>query len=583
MSVLLIDNNGKYFVTSFIHIIKRILYYAKLLNKSKIQIDYVYLNANGESHSNIIFSSYEEIGTPLISVQGKSLSDLIVNKKTEQYDLLIINDPSYFILEDYSKLNENNLSIILDYIKNYKMTIVACYNNSNYIHNYLIEHDYSNFKSIDIDNMVYELYDKYKSEDIILTPSSIISNSTTLRNSKNKQQTHKFQEMKFVLLDDIDENCEVVDTSITIQELREKINDMNFIKTYKKSLLQLFQYKLEFYNNKIKVFDEKIKRIEKRKNSTKRTDISDVIQEYPAMLSFIIDSDEIINCISLDMKITNKKIQKDLIDAIEDNESGLKSIIGRDPIKNLIASLIYGFSKNYKFFTKNFNNIALLGKSGVGKTQIAKVISFVLSKSHILIRGDINISTRSDLVGGYMGQTALLTKSKLTRSLEGILFIDEAYQLASRNNGVNHKDYGFESITEIVNFTSEYIGMIIVIVAGYTEPMNNEFFTMNEGLSRRFRHRIELNDYDATDLTNILIRDIEEQTDVKIEQEIGNLLYTLIHKNIDRFPKQGGDMLNLSSVISKYMFTSFNLNWENDKDKIILLSFQKFFEEQRKN
>jgi hypothetical protein len=160
--------------------------------------------------------------------------------------------------------------------------------------------------------------------------------------------------------------------------------------------------------------------------------------------------------------------------------------------------------------------------------------------------------------------------------LEGVLFIDEAYQLTPKDAG---RDFGPEAMTEIVNFLDKYIGMSVVMVAGYKDRMMEEFFPSNEGLSRRFPYMLELSDYSNKELANILIRNINSRRDQKLDSKTCNYLYSLLcdlrEEYEDVFNNQAGDMLNLGSAIVKAINSSFRKRWkegnlENNKD--ILLS-----------
>jgi hypothetical protein len=123
--------------------------------------------------------------------------------------------------------------------------------------------------------------------------------------------------------------------------------------------------------------------------------------------------------------------------------------------------------------------------------------------SGILATDIVSIISRPDLVGQYLGETGTKTKRKLIDSLEGIIFIDEAYQLG----GCPDPDaYGMESITEIVNFLDKYMALGIMIVAGYENEMNQCFFQRNEGLRRRFPNQYKLIDYEYYDLFLIFMK-----------------------------------------------------------------------------
>jgi len=87
----------------------------------------------------------------------------------------------------------------------------------------------------------------------------------------------------------------------------------------------------------------------------------------------------------------------------------------------------------------------------------------------------------------------------LMKGLEGVVFIDEAYQIARAGK----QSHGDEALGEIVNFLDKYIGLSVVIVAGYKDEMMKNFLGANEGLARRFPLRLDLSNYTPADLFNI--------------------------------------------------------------------------------
>jgi len=114
-----------------------------------------------------------------------------------------------------------------------------------------------------------------------------------------------------------------------------------------------------------------------------------------------------------------------------------------------------------------------------------------LSKGHVVEVG------RAELVGGYVGQTAIRTKHICQKALGGVLFIDEAYSL-----DVDGRDYGQEAIETILTFMEEHRGKIVVIVAGYPEEME-KFLDSNPGLRSRFDTAIQFEDYSPRDQMQI--------------------------------------------------------------------------------
>jgi SpoVK/Ycf46/Vps4 family AAA+-type ATPase len=105
---------------------------------------------------------------------------------------------------------------------------------------------------------------------------------------------------------------------------------------------------------------------------------------------------------------------------------------------------------------------------------------------------------REDLVGRYVGHTAIKTAEKIKEAEEGILFIDEAYSLDS-NSSI---DYGHEAINTLVKHMEDKRDNLVVIFAGYPKEML-KFITMNPGLRERIQFKLEFVDYKANELFEI--------------------------------------------------------------------------------
>ncbi|MDR7240472.1 SpoVK/Ycf46/Vps4 family AAA+-type ATPase [Neobacillus drentensis] len=114
-------------------------------------------------------------------------------------------------------------------------------------------------------------------------------------------------------------------------------------------------------------------------------------------------------------------------------------------------------------------------------------------------KGHLVEVTREDLVGEYIGQTAIKTRKVIEKAKGGVLFIDEAYSLA---RGTDTQDYGREAIDTLVKCMEEYRGNLVIILAGYTYEMNS-FINVNSGLNSRFAKKITFPDYSDAELLEI--------------------------------------------------------------------------------
>ena len=140
-------------------------------------------------------------------------------------------------------------------------------------------------------------------------------------------------------------------------------------------------------------------------------------------------------------------------------------------------------------------HISLTGNPGTGKTTVAQIISEVFKENNILEVGHIVKAKSSDLVGEYIGHTAVKTQEKIDQAMGGVLFIDEAYKLLKNS-------FGHEAIDTIVEAMTEREGEFSVIIAGYPKEIN-EFIKSNPGLTSRFPNNIHLKDYEPDILIKI--------------------------------------------------------------------------------
>ena len=197
---------------------------------------------------------------------------------------------------------------------------------------------------------------------------------------------------------------------------------------------------------------------------------------------------------------------------IKDSLIELNNMIGMNNLKSNIVEQILYFSQNLHVSKGNdnsgdFMHTVIYGPPGTGKTEIAKIMGKIYSKIGILTSGIFKKVTRSDLIAGYLGQTAIKTKDVIKECLGGVLFIDEAYSLG---NNEKRDSFSKECIDTLCEALSDYKNNLMVIIAGYEEELKECFFTYNQGLDSRFTWRFKTDDYKAEELYKIFIKKVKD-------------------------------------------------------------------------
>ena len=167
-------------------------------------------------------------------------------------------------------------------------------------------------------------------------------------------------------------------------------------------------------------------------------------------------------------------------------------------------------------------HLVFTGNPGTGKTTVARIIGRLYKQIGVLSKGQLVETDRSGLVAGFVGQTALKTQEKIKAAMGGVLFIDEAYALTS-----NEQDtFGQESVDTILKAMEDHRDDLVVIVAGYTAPME-KFINSNPGLKSRFNKYIEFPDYTTDELEQIFYMNCEKY-DYVVEEEVKHQIRSLI-------------------------------------------------------
>jgi SpoVK/Ycf46/Vps4 family AAA+-type ATPase len=193
--------------------------------------------------------------------------------------------------------------------------------------------------------------------------------------------------------------------------------------------------------------------------------------------------------------------------SVEDAMAELDAMIGLSSVKEQVRSIaasveaarrraVAGFSTE-----KPMRHFVFLGPPGTGKTTVARVIGKIFYAFGLLEVPDVVEAQRSDLVGEYLGATAIKTNELIDRALGRVLFIDEAYSLVNEGDGQSDR-FGIEAVQTLLKRAEDDRENLIIILAGY-EKQTEAFLSTNPGLASRFATRIRFPTYAPDELMQL--------------------------------------------------------------------------------
>ena len=314
-------------------------------------------------------------------------------------------------------------------------------------------------------------------EDVICDYSSI-DGITTIIVDKDKEKIDELFSNNSTLKDKIFD-FELSTTSFNIQEIYQDI-----LKILKKDYIVTGEFEVKLLDYITETF--------KTSNLTPSEYENSLIEKI-----LFNQTENIIEANSIPTYEKNKTIDE----IFED----LNSLIGLDNIKESLKELVSFMQfKNKTKDSLNIKNTNLhmvfLGNLGTGKTTVARMVSGILYNLKYIKQNKLIEVSAKDLIGQYVGQTAPKTMSVVEKALGGVLFIDEAYSLASSSSG---NSFNEECVSTLIQAMENYRNDFVVIFAGYKKEMD-AFLKSNSGIISRIGYTLDFKDYTIDELVLIL-------------------------------------------------------------------------------
>ena len=237
----------------------------------------------------------------------------------------------------------------------------------------------------------------------------------------------------------------------------------------------------------------------------------------------------------------------------------LESLIGLSTVKKDVVSLANFIKMKQMREAKGLKapNISyhcvFTGNPGTGKTTVARILASIFKELGILKRGHLVETDRSGLVAEYVGQTAVKTNQIIDSALDGVLFVDEAYTLVGGQN-----DYGKEAIATLLKRMEDDRNRLIVILAGYSNEME-EFINSNPGLRSRFNRYIYFPDYSASELFDIFQLNVTNN-EYKLTNEAKDFLRAKLSDVVSHKAKDFGN--------ARYVRNYFEMSIEHQANRL---------------
>lgn len=257
----------------------------------------------------------------------------------------------------------------------------------------------------------------------------------------------------------------------------------------------------------------------------KKPELLDYITKTYKEDNYVEYRNNLIKYISFNKELPKIEEKKTLEEIFKD----LNELVGLEKVKKVLYDLVdvINLKEKAKDLTiKDMNlHMVFLGNPGTGKTTIARIISNILYNLGYIKENKLIEVSSKDLVGQYVGQTAPKTMDVINKSLNGVLFIDEAYSLAVKGEN----SYNAEAIATLIQAMENYRDKLVVIFAGYTKEMQ-DFLDSNSGIVSRIGYTLEFEDYKTEELIKIF-NNFATKNGFIVDEEASKYLEEVINEN----------------------------------------------------
>ena len=466
---------------------------------------------------------FSDIYSDFFSVQKES----IIEKENDSDDELIDIDSLY--LDNASK---NLLRQILEYMDKYSNK-----EENNYI-NFNIYYEGNNLDNLN--KIVNLLSKKNKSSNYILNSNSKILSLYELNNKINLDDI--YSKYGIIVLNDLgsflmqDENNKKMFFFNVINNLKKKKitflmgkkEEIELFLSFDKNLNNYFNFRLiETMPSIQEIYHDILEKINIDNINVSLLDY--ITKTYKEIDNYPIYRDNLVNYLSFHKEVPKVHEVKSLDEIFYE----LDSLVGLYDIKKILRDLVDLISLKKKSDLKIASvnlHMLFLGNPGTGKTTVARLLADILFNLGYIKDNKLLEVSSKDLVAEYVGQTAIKTHSVIERAKGGVLFIDEAYSLSSKNNSYND-----EAIATLIKDMEDNRDNLVVVFAGYTKEMN-EFIKSNSGIASRIGYTLEFKDYNNEELVEIF-KLMVDKAGFKITNEALLKVRNIIEKerNVENF------------------------------------------------